>query len=132
MFLYLLVLAVATLLVHLITLFSKNPESQNDPSCCVIYLPFRYSRRRDCRIIRELDEISARLPGRLSYTWGKYDSDEGRNKGYTHALVTDFADEAAQEAFLKDPVRMEFSKREVLPRMPNGVDSLVSFGFLLG
>ena len=82
------------------------------------------------RVYQELDEISARLPGRLSYTWGKYDSSEGRNKGYTHALVTDFVDQAAQQLFLNDPIRIEFSKREVLSRMPNGVDSLVSFDFV--
>ena len=81
-------------------------------------------------IYEKLDEISARLPGRIAYTWGKYDSDENRNKGYTHALVTDFADEAAQKAFLLDPVRIEFSNQEVLPRMVNGVEGLVSFDFV--
>lgn len=81
-------------------------------------------------IYNKLDEISGRLPGRVAYTWGKYDSDENRNKGYTHALVTDFVDIAAQKAFLLDPVRIEFSKKEVLPRMVNGVDGLVSFDFI--
>lgn len=81
-------------------------------------------------IYDELDRISARLPGRLAYTWGNYESDEGRNKGYTHALITDFVDEAAQKAFLLDPVRVEFSKREVIPRMVNGVDGLISFDFV--
>lgn len=82
------------------------------------------------KIYTELDEISARLPGRLSYTWGKYDSYEGRNKGYTHCLVADFADEAARRAFIDDEKRVEFSKREVLPRMVGGVDGLVSFDFI--
>ncbi|AHE68137.1 Dabb family protein [Legionella oakridgensis] len=81
-------------------------------------------------IYAQLDKISARLPGRLAYTWGKYQSEEGRNKGYTHALVTDFIDTAAQKAFLLDPIRLEFSQREVIPRMVNGVDGLVSFDFV--
>ena len=81
-------------------------------------------------IYETLDKISARLPGRLSYTWGTYDSEEGRNKGYTHALVTDFADKTAQKAFLLDPMRIEFSKQEVLPRMVKGLDGLVSFDFV--
>ncbi len=81
-------------------------------------------------IYDRLDKMSARLPGRLAYTWGKYESDEGRNKGYTHALVTDFVDEDAQKAFLLDPVRIEFSTREVIPRMVNGVDGIVSFDFV--
>ncbi len=82
------------------------------------------------KVYQELDEISARLPGRISYTWGKYDSKEGRNQGYTHALVTDFADVAGQEAFLNDPVRLAFSKREVMPRMVNGAESVISFDFV--
>ena len=80
-------------------------------------------------IYQELERISAGLPGRISYTWGKYDSNEGRNKGYTHALVTDFVDEAGRDAFMHDSQRLEFSKREVLPRMVGGVDGLVSFDF---
>ena len=83
-------------------------------------------------IYSKLDTISARLPGRLAYTWGKYESDEGRNKGYTHALVTDFADISAQQAFLLDSVRLEFSRTEVIPRMVNGLDGLVSFDFVWG
>ncbi|OGT63532.1 MAG: hypothetical protein A3J38_01045 [Gammaproteobacteria bacterium RIFCSPHIGHO2_12_FULL_45_9] len=80
-------------------------------------------------IYQELDRISSALPGRISYTWGKYQSHEGRNKGYTHALITDFIDEQARNLFIDDPLRIEFSQREVLPRMVNGVDSIVSFDF---
>jgi hypothetical protein len=83
-------------------------------------------------IYTELDKISSRLPGRLSYTWGEYQSPEGRNKGYTHALVTDFANVAAQNAFLNDPIRLEFSQREVIPRMIDGLGGIVSFDFFWG
>ncbi len=81
------------------------------------------------KVYEELDRISARLPGRISYTWGKYSSHEGRNKGYTHSLVTDFDSVEARNAFIDDEVRIAFSKKEVLPRMINGVDSIVSFDF---
>jgi hypothetical protein len=81
------------------------------------------------QVYEELDQISSRLPGRLDYTWGPYQSDEGRNRGYTHALVVDFIDETSRNAFLDDPVRLAFSKREVLPRMVDGVQSIVSFDF---
>ena len=81
-------------------------------------------------IYKELDEISSRLPGRLTYTWGKYDSPENRNQGFTHCLVTDFVDTTARDAFLNDPVRLSFSKREVLPRTINGVNSIISFDFI--
>ena len=41
--------------------------------------------------------------------------------------MSDFADKTAQKAFLLDPMRIEFSKQEVLPRMVKGLDGLVSF-----
>ena len=94
-----------------------------------------YTYKSDCTaeaiagVFNELETISRRLSGRLSYSWGPYKSHEGRSRGYTHALITDFADEAARNAFIDDEVRVEFSKREVLPRMVNGADSIVSFDF---
>lgn len=81
------------------------------------------------KVYEELDTLSAKLPGRLSYSWGAYSSKEGRNRGFTHALIADFENEQARNAFLYDPKRIEFSKREVLPRMVSGVDSIVSFDF---
>lgn len=88
-----------------------------------------FSESEISKIYKELKEISGRLPGRISYSWGKYKSHENRNKGYTHALITDFIDEHSRNLFIDDQVRIEFSKREVLPRMINGVDSIVSFDF---
>lgn len=82
------------------------------------------------KIYQDLDKISAKLPGRVSYTWGAYDSDEGRNQGFTHCLVADFADEAARDAFIKDPVRQEFSKQHVLTNTVDGVNSIISFDFI--
>ena len=80
-------------------------------------------------VYEKLDEISARLPGRLSYSWGKYDSYEGRNQGFTHCLITDFSDEAARKAFIDDPVRVLFSKEEVQPRVVDGINGIISFDF---
>mgnify|MGYP000667996548 CR=1 FL=1 len=88
-----------------------------------------YSDTEIANIYDQLDKISARLKGRISYTWGKYSSHEGRNKGYTHALITDFIDMDARNSFIDDPVRIEFSKNEVIPRMIDGVNSIVSFDF---
>lgn len=81
------------------------------------------------RLYMDLDEISARLPGRLSYTWGAYSSDEDRNQNFTHCLVTDFVDEAARDAFINDPVRKHFSAQRVLPLTKGGLNSIISFDF---
>lgn len=82
------------------------------------------------KIYDQLDVISSRLNGRLNYTWGEYDSSEGRNKNYTHAIVVDFLNEQSRDAFLHDKKRIEFSQKEVIPRMVNGVESIVSFDFV--
>ena len=81
------------------------------------------------KVYNNLDAISARLPGRIGYTWGPNTSHEGRNQGYTHCLVADFKDAAARDLFIEDPARVELAVKQVLPRMTNGVDSIISFDF---
>ena len=54
---------------------------------------------------------------------------KGEIVAITHALITDFKDEAARNAFIDDPVRVEFSKKEVLPKMVDGIKSIISFDF---
>ena len=41
-----------------------------------------YSEKEIQEVYEELERISGRLEGRLSYSWGVYDSHEGRNCGY--------------------------------------------------
>ena len=82
-------------------------------------------------VYRELDEISAKLTGRLSYTWGTNISKEGRAQGYTHCLVTDFVDEAARDLFINDEARRALSINKVVPNMVDGLNSVVSFDFIV-
>jgi len=81
-------------------------------------------------IYQELDEISAKLPGRLSYTWGTNVSEQGIAKGYTHCLVTDFADKAGLDYFVNDPARKALSVNKVVPNMVDGINSIVAFDFI--
>ncbi len=83
------------------------------------------------QIYQRLGQICARLPGQSGYTWGKCDQDDGLNlsRGYTHCLVTDFADKAAQKAFMEDPERVALSKNEVVPRVVGGIEGIISFDF---
>ena len=76
-------------------------------------------------IYDELDEISAKLPGRLSYTWGTNVSKERRPQGHTHCLVTDFVDEAARDLFINAPDQKALSLNKVLPNMVDGLRSVV-------
>ena len=81
-------------------------------------------------VYQELDEISAKLPGRLSYTWGTNVSEQGIAKGYTHCLVTDFVDKEARDLFINDPARKALSLNKVVPNMVDGINSVISFDFI--
>ncbi len=81
------------------------------------------------KVYEDLDKISAALPGRLNYTWGKHDGYDQGHRQYTHCLVVDFKDKAARDLFMTDPKRAEFSNREVAPRMQGGKEGAVWMDF---
>lgn len=78
----------------------------------------------------ELDKISAKLPGRIGYTWGTNVSKEGKAQGYTHCLVTDFVDEAARDLFINDEARKALASNKVAPNMEDGIKT-ISFDFIV-
>lgn len=49
------------------------------------------------------ESIPGKISGVESVEWGVNDSPEGMNKGYTHAVLMTFADEASREAYLPHP-----------------------------
>lgn len=81
------------------------------------------------KIYEDLDTLSARLPGRLSYSWGKYDGYDDGHQHYTHCLIIDFKDEAARHLFMTDPERLAFAQREVATRMNGGKNGALWLDF---
>jgi hypothetical protein len=81
------------------------------------------------KVYEDLDKISEKLPGRLTYTWGKHDGYDQGHRHYTHCLVVDFVDEKARNLFMTDPERAAFSQREVASRMNGGKDGAVWMDF---
>jgi len=47
--------------------------------------------------------IPAKVDGVVSVEWGANNSPEGKNQGYTHAVLMTFADEAGRENYLPHP-----------------------------
>lgn len=47
--------------------------------------------------------IPAKVNGVLAVEWGLNDSPEHKNKGYTHAVLMNFADEAGRRNYLPHP-----------------------------
>lgn len=47
--------------------------------------------------------IPEKVEGVVSVEWGKNDSPEGKNQGYTHSVLMTFADEAGRKNYLPHP-----------------------------
>lgn len=47
--------------------------------------------------------IPQQIEGVLSVEWGKNDSPEGKNAGFTHCVLMTFADDAARSRYLPHP-----------------------------
>ena len=65
----------------------------------------------DCQI-QEVEKAFAalkdKIPGILSLDWGKNNSPEGLNKGFTHCFIVTFKDEKAREVYLPHPDHKAF------------------------
>ena len=67
--------------------------------------------------INEINELKAsfesmplKVEGVHSVEWGLNDSPEGKNKGYTHAVLMNFVDEAGRDNYLPHPEHDELKK----------------------
>jgi hypothetical protein len=62
--------------------------------------------------IQEVEKAFAalkdKIPGILSLDWGKNNSPEGLNKGFTHCFIVTFKDEKAREVYLPHPDHKAF------------------------
>lgn len=54
--------------------------------------------------------MPVKIEGVDSVEWGENDSPEGKNKGYTHMVVMNFAENAARERYLTHPEHIELKK----------------------
>jgi lysophospholipase L1-like esterase len=82
----------------------------------------------------EVDEVTlafAKLPSKIDaivdFEWGTDVSVEGKEKGFTHAFVVGFRDEAGRDEYLPHPAHEEF-KKLVGPRL----DDVLVFDFHVG
>lgn len=54
--------------------------------------------------------MPSKVEGVHSVEWGLNDSPEGKNKGYTHAVVMNFVDNAGRDNYLSHPEHDELKK----------------------
>ena len=56
------------------------------------------------------ESMPSKVKGVHSVEWGINDSPEGKNKGYTHAVVMNFVDDAGRDNYLPHPEHDELKK----------------------
>jgi len=75
-----------------------------------------------------LDDLQEKLPGIVEVASGPYESPEGLHKGFTHAVVVTFEDEASRDACLAHPDYEKF-RQLVLKELAGGLADLIAFDF---
>jgi len=50
--------------------------------------------------LKVLEQLKDKIPGILAFSGGPYSSNEGLNRGYTHAFSMDFKDASSRDAYL--------------------------------
>lgn len=65
----------------------------------------------DCQV-QEIEKafvaLKGKIPGILDLEWGKNNSPEGLEKGFTHCFIVTFKDEKARETYLPHPDHKAF------------------------
>jgi hypothetical protein len=79
-------------------------------------------------VFRSIGELKGKIPGIVSYSWGKYSSPEGLNKGFTHGFCTTFTDAKARDAYLPHPEHKKVVEI-VLPTLEGGLDGVIAFDY---
>lgn len=55
------------------------------------------------QIREEFVSMTSRVEGVVDVEWGENDSPEGKNRGFTHAVLMTFCDEKARQRYLVHP-----------------------------
>ncbi len=73
---------------------------------------FRFRPDAQPEAIQRIEAAFAALPNRIEqiqgFEWGRNNSPEGLDKGFTHAFVVSFADAAGRDAYLPHPAHRAF------------------------
>lgn len=80
------------------------------------------------RVFHAIGALKDRIPGILSYSWGRYASPEGLNRGFTHGFCTTFTDARARDAYLPHPEHKKVVEL-VLPALDGGLDGVIAFDY---
>ena len=84
------------------------------------------------KVEREFAALKGKISGIRSLEWGKNNSPEGLNKGFTHCFIVTFENEKARTAYLPHPDHPQaHSRGRLCDRLQSLIPFLFSFRFTL-
>ena len=83
---------------------------------------------KTARVMRSIGALRRTIRGITGFTWGRYSSPEGLDRGFTHGFCMTFKDAKSRDAYLPHPAH-EIVKGEVLEILDGGVKGVLAFDY---
>ena len=80
------------------------------------------------KLMKSIGDLKKFVPGMTGFQWGPYSSNEGLNRGYTHAFCMTFDNATSRDTYLTHPEH-EKVKASGAPLIEGGVEGVVAFDF---
>lgn len=80
-------------------------------------------------IMESLGDLKNEIPQILSYTWGKNNTIEDLDKGYTHGFVMDFKNEEDRKTYLDHPALAKYGSEILAPALAEDKDFALVFDY---
>ncbi len=96
----------------------------------LVLLKFKPQTAREeiAEIFEALDALPEVVPGMLETAGGPYNSAEGLNQGFTHAIAITFADAECRNAYLEHPQHQAL-KQLIVAQLDGGLAGVIAFDF---
>jgi len=80
-------------------------------------------------VLNAVGQLKATIPFVKSFEWGKNNSEEKLNKGFTHGFEMTFASLEDRDKYLTHPNHVAFVNNILQPVLQNGKDSIFVFDY---
>ena len=80
-------------------------------------------------IFKKLAELQLIIPIIKSFSWGKYESHEALNQGFTHCFIMEFKNQKDRDQYLAHPAHIKFAVKTIFPVLESKLKSLIVFDY---
>ncbi|NEU07180.1 Dabb family protein [Flavihumibacter sp. R14] len=106
---------VVLLLMMVSMTFSLHAQKQEEPGKVLRHVVlFKFKNESSAADIKKVEDAFRTLPSKISqikgFEWGRNNSPENLNQGFTHAFFVSFQSEKDRDIYLPHPAHKEFGK----------------------